>query len=314
MIDAKGVSPVDCDEARLGQVLLNLIVNAAQAIPEGAADRNEIRVSARDDGEDQVLIEVRDTGAGIAPEDLGRIFDPFFTTKPVGVGTGLGLAIVQRIVTDNGGHLTVESQLGSGTTIRISLPAAERLLAPPAPSPAPNPLPPVPPVPGAAPTLAEPALVAPDPCPVVASAPVPIPVSAPALSPPKRPRVLVIDDEIHVLRSIQRGLGRSHDLVVLTSAEEALDRIRAGECFDAIVCDLMMPEMTGMDLHAALTASGSPAVRSMVFITGGAFTQRARDFLASVDNPYLEKPFEFEALRGTIATRRASLASPSAGA
>jgi CheY-like chemotaxis protein len=249
-----------CDEARLGQVLLNLIMNAAHAIPEGAAERNQIRVAARDDGQGHVDIEVRDTGSGIAPENLARIFDPFFTTKPVGVGTGLGLAIVQRIVTDHGGHVTVESEVGRGTTVRVMLPAARR----------------------------------PD-----TRMPVSPPGPAPAVT-PLRPRVLVIDDEVQVLRAIQRNLGSTHEVIALTRAEEALERLQGGERFDAIVCDLMMPEMTGMDLHAALATAGSTAARSMVFITGGAFTPRAREFLASVDNPRLEKPFDFEVLRRTI--------------
>ncbi len=110
-------------EARLGQVFLNLIVNAAQSLPEGSAEDNEIRVSTRLDGE-RVFVEVADTGAGIPPEIIGRVFDAFFTTKPVGVGTGLGLAICQRIVTDLGGELTVESALGKGTTFRAALPVS----------------------------------------------------------------------------------------------------------------------------------------------------------------------------------------------
>src|SRR5258706_4242795 len=117
------VRGVDANEPRLGQVFLNLIVNAAQALHEGRAEDNEIRVSTRLDGE-RVVIEVSDTGAGIPPEIIGRIFDAFFTTKAVGVGTRLGLAICQRIVTDMGGELTVESAIAKGTTVRVSLPLA----------------------------------------------------------------------------------------------------------------------------------------------------------------------------------------------
>jgi two-component system cell cycle sensor histidine kinase/response regulator CckA len=100
------VPVVEANEARLGQVFLNLVVNAAQALPAGQAESNQIRVTTRLDGE-RVVIEVADTGAGIPPNIIGRIFDAFFTTKAVGVGTGLGLAICQRIVTDRGGTLTV---------------------------------------------------------------------------------------------------------------------------------------------------------------------------------------------------------------
>jgi PAS domain S-box-containing protein len=117
------VPGVEVNEARLGQVFLNLIVNAAQALPEGHADLNEIRVSTFQSG-DCVVIEVSDTGLGIPPDVIGRIFDAFFTTKAVGVGTGLGLAICHRIVTDMGGELTVASELGKGATFRVALPAA----------------------------------------------------------------------------------------------------------------------------------------------------------------------------------------------
>ena len=115
--------PVVADESRLGQVFLNLLVNAAHAIPEGRADANEIRVRTFVDG-GRVAVEVTDSGAGIAPEHRARIFDPFFTTKPVGQGTGLGLAISRGIVHGLGGEIQLDSQVGRGTTFRVLLPAA----------------------------------------------------------------------------------------------------------------------------------------------------------------------------------------------
>jgi signal transduction histidine kinase len=110
---------------RLEQVFVNLLVNAAQAIEPGAVDRNQIRVTVRKLDED-VAVEIADSGAGIAAANLERIFDPFFTTKPVGVGTGLGLSICHSIVTAFGGDLTVESQEGKGSTFRVILPSAAR--------------------------------------------------------------------------------------------------------------------------------------------------------------------------------------------
>jgi signal transduction histidine kinase len=104
----------------LGQVFLNLLINAAQAIPKGDASRNEILVSTDLAGGD-IVIEIADTGRGISPEILPRIFDPFFTTKGDEEGTGLGLAICKRIVADHGGTLTVESEVGHGTVCRIRL-------------------------------------------------------------------------------------------------------------------------------------------------------------------------------------------------
>ncbi|APR76646.1 Sensory box histidine kinase/response regulator [Minicystis rosea] len=115
---------VVANEARLGQVLLNLLINAAHAIPEDAQGENEITVTTSTDERDRVVIEVRDTGTGI-PEDVRRhIFEPFFTTKTGGAGTGLGLSICQSIVVALGGEITVESEVGKGTAFRVYLPAA----------------------------------------------------------------------------------------------------------------------------------------------------------------------------------------------
>jgi PAS domain S-box-containing protein len=114
------VPPVLGSEGRLGQVFLNLLLNAAQAIPE--AGSNEIRIRCR--RQDQaVLVEISDTGRGISPELQARIFDPFFTTRPLGEGAGLGLAVCHGIVRGLGGQITVRSQVGRGSTFTVSLPA-----------------------------------------------------------------------------------------------------------------------------------------------------------------------------------------------
>jgi signal transduction histidine kinase len=119
------VPPVNGHKARLCQVFLNLLINAAHALPTGQAARNEIRLSVRAGGDKRVLVEVSDTGCGIPPENLERIFSPFFTTKPVGAGTGLGLSVSHSIVTALGGDISVESEVGRGTTFRVSLPVYE---------------------------------------------------------------------------------------------------------------------------------------------------------------------------------------------
>src|SRR5205085_2029004 len=108
------------------QVFLNLLVNAAQAIPVGHAGDNRISVKVRQ-REETVVVEVSDTGCGIPQDIMARIFDPFFTTKPVGVGTGLGLSICHNIVASVGGDITVDSQVGRGTTFTVSLPIARVL-------------------------------------------------------------------------------------------------------------------------------------------------------------------------------------------
>jgi CheY-like chemotaxis protein len=247
---------VTANEARLGQVFLNLLVNAAQALPEGRAEHNEIRVTTRLDGE-LVVVEVRDTGPGIPPEIVGRIFDPFFTTKAVGVGTGLGLAICQRIVTDMGGELTVETELGTGTTFRVALPVAREEES-------------------------------------RGTALESVPVAG------RRGQILVVDDEAVVLRSLKRILSKDHDVVAIGTAAEALALCTGGGAFDLILCDLMMPEMTGMDLHRELSRAAPDQAGRMIFITGGAFTEKARTFLSETPKEQIEKPFETANLRAIV--------------
>jgi two-component system cell cycle sensor histidine kinase/response regulator CckA len=115
---------VEGDDARLAQAFINLLVNATQAIRADDRDGNEIRVSTSTDDRGRAVVEVRDTGAGIAPDVVGRIFDPFFTTRPVGEGTGLGLWICHDVVTSMGGEIAVTSEPGKGAAFRIVLPAA----------------------------------------------------------------------------------------------------------------------------------------------------------------------------------------------
>jgi CheY-like chemotaxis protein len=263
------VPSVRANEARLGQVFLNLLINAAQALPEGRAEHNEIKVTTRVDGE-RVVVEVRDTGAGIPPEIVGRIFDPFFTTKAIGVGTGLGLAICQRIITDMDGQLWVETELGSGTTFGVSLPIS-----------------------GENESQVAPAVEA---APVVG----------------RRGRILVVDDEVLVLRSVTRILSKEHDVTALGTAAEALALCVGGAPFDLILCDLMMPEMTGMDLHRELSRLAPELAARMIFITGGAFTEKARSFLTQTPKEQIEKPFQAANLRA-IVQRYLRMALPPAG-
>ncbi len=122
--DYGDIPRVEADEARLGQVFINLLINAAQSLPEGDAAAHEIRLETSTDAQGRAVIQVSDTGAGIAPDVVKHIFDPFFTTKPVGVGTGLGLSICHTIVTGLGGEIGVDSKVGRGTTFRVVLPAA----------------------------------------------------------------------------------------------------------------------------------------------------------------------------------------------
>jgi CheY-like chemotaxis protein len=206
-------------------------------------------------------IRIRDTGVGIPPQVLERIFEPFYTTKPLGVGMGLGLAIAHRIVTAAGGHIAVETQVGQGTTFHVTLPAA-----------------------GAAEE---------EPPREEAKTSPPVPAAA------GRRRVLVVDDDALVVRSVARTLADRYEIVTASSAVEALAHVERGERFDALLCDLMMPQMTGMELHARLEERAPALARRMLFITGGAFTDAAARFLAE-GRACVEKPFEPEALRAAI--------------
>jgi signal transduction histidine kinase len=118
------VPRVPCDDVRLGQVFLNLIMNAAQAIPDGEPASHVIAVQVGVEPDGRVSVSVRDTGTGMTPDVQRRIFEPFFTTKPFGTGTGLGLSIAHGIVRSTGGEIRVQSELGTGTTFRVILPPA----------------------------------------------------------------------------------------------------------------------------------------------------------------------------------------------
>jgi CheY-like chemotaxis protein len=116
----------------------------------------------------------------------------------------------------------------------------------------------------------------------------------------QRARVLVVDDEVLVGRAIKRVLGRKHEVVTAIDGREALQLLEAGEAFDLVLCDLMMPGVSGVDLYERLKARSPEAAGRMVFLTGGAFTGAARQFLDSVPNRRLEKPFDTKALEALV--------------
>jgi signal transduction histidine kinase/DNA-binding response OmpR family regulator len=266
------IAPVVGSRTRLGQVFLNLIINAAQAIPEGHATDNKIEIAIRDAG-NEVVVEISDTGTGIAPEHIERIFDPFFTTKPVGSGTGLGLSVSREIVSRHGGSLSVRSTLGQGSTLTVRLPYGTRV----------------------AEHAAQP---------------------SPAAQGVRRARVLVIDDEPLISRVLQRGLA-NHQVVVADQARDALARIEQGETFDVVLCDLMMPDISGMDIHEHLSREHPAIARRMIFMTGGAFTAKAKAFLTNVTNERIDKPFSLaqikQAVDRTLDRRRRGSSGPAYG-
>jgi signal transduction histidine kinase/CheY-like chemotaxis protein len=262
ILDVRDVPPVAASADRLQQVFVNLLINAAQSITEGAAAQNQIRVAVRPHGDGHVAVEIVDTGCGIPEDVLPRIFEPFFTTKPVGTGTGLGLSICHGIVSEVGGRIEVESRIGRGSTFRILLPVQRTQ-----------------------PRAAEPTFDS--------------PARLPAL---RRQRVLVVDDEPMVGRGIARTLSATADVEVFTGARAALQRLRERDDVDAIFCDLMMPEMTGMQFHEHLASAAPELCERIVFLTGGAFTPLARAFLDRVPNRMLPKPYDPVALRDAVAS------------
>jgi two-component system, cell cycle sensor histidine kinase and response regulator CckA len=258
------VPAVDGNAGRLEQVFLNLLLNAAQAFPEDSDEAdNSIRVTLRAEGA-HVVAEVADNGPGIAPELLGRIFDPFFTTKPVGVGTGLGLPICRGIVQTHGGEITVDSKPGQGATFTLSFPASKL-------------------------------------SPIVPRKSDRTPIEAVGVR--ERGRVLVVDDESVVAHTLKVLLQGEHDLVVAQSGAEALELLGKEAdvaSYDAILCDLMMPGMTGMELFEVLRREHPLLARRVVFMTGGVSMMRVSEFLESVPNAKFEKPFDIAELRRTL--------------
>jgi signal transduction histidine kinase len=117
------VPPVRGSATRLGQVVLNLVINAAHALPEERASDNQLTVTLRQE-ESAAKLAISDTGCGIPEDVLPRIFDPFFTTRASTGGTGLGLSLCRTIVTSFGGNISVRSEVGKGTTVEVALPYA----------------------------------------------------------------------------------------------------------------------------------------------------------------------------------------------
>jgi CheY-like chemotaxis protein len=236
------------NEATLVPVVLNLLVNAAHAIPEGHAECDEIMVTTGVDPSGRLFIEVSDTGAGMSAQTMKQIFDPFFTTKSVGHGMGLGLSLAHATIAACGGEITVASTLGEGSRFRVLLPPAT-----------------------------------PD---VVA------PAAASSTPPPTRSRILIVDDEAPVAHLLRRVLGKEHDVVIAASGGEALATLRADPGFDAILCDVMMPDLTGADVHRTIELESPALARRFVFVSGGAFGERARAYVDATKQPMVVKPFE----------------------
>jgi PAS domain S-box-containing protein len=257
--------PVMGDESRLTQVLVNLVVNAAQAFERAEPEVNRIAIDAELGAPGHVAITVSDNGPGIPAQLRQRVFDPFFTTKPVGEGTGLGLSVSRSLLASMHGELSLDEADSHGTSFVITLPVAN-----------------------------EPA----------EEAPVPRTASrAPSFG---RARIAVIDDEPIVLHVVQRTLSREHDVVTFADPRQALAAIESGRPFDLVLCDLMMPYLSGEELFNRVHAVRPGLTERFVFMTGGQTHPSVQAFLTRVPNERIHKPFALPQLLA-VARRFAAL-------
>lgn len=264
---------VHANEARLGQVFLNLLGNALEALPDRPYEENRISLVVREGSAGHVLVEISDNGRGIPKALQPHVFQPFFTTRAADGGTGLGLSICHGIVTALGGRMELESTPGEGTTFRVLLPrltavtasATERAVSPRAEE-------------GSSAGTNDPL------------------------------RVLLVDDERNLGRALERALEPDVSLQFVTDAREGLDRISRGERYDAVICDLMMPSMNGMDFYEALCRLHPGLAARTGFVTGGTFTTAAREFALRMKDRMIEKPFLASDLHALV--RRMSRSVP----
>jgi CheY-like chemotaxis protein len=248
---------VSAIESELAQIVLNLLLNAAQAIAPGATNQNSVRVAGGVDADGEFAwIEVSDTGSGIPRANLGRIFDPFFTTKDVGKGSGLGLAVSYSLAQAMGGDLTVESEVGRGTTFRLKLPVAQHASDEP-------------------PATRRPSLA--------------------------KQRVLVVDDTEPVARSIA-ALLRDHEVQITSSGAQALEHLERGR-FDVVISDVMMPQMTGIELFERAIEVRAELARRWIFVTGGTLTEDIDAALERIGAPIVTKPIARSDLLEAVASR-----------
>ena len=259
----RDLPPADVDPIGIEQVLTNLLTNAFQAAPRGG--RVTLRARARGD---RLEFEVEDSGPGIPPDVMPRLFEPFFTTKEVGHGTGLGLSVSHSIVLQHGGDIRAEN-LGAGRTgarFVVSLPFVDRRSGPR--------------------TEGD------------ASEPPPPPVD------PIHRRVLVVDDEEAIRSAMRRSLERRGWAVdEAADGREALLRLEVGGrpvAYDAVVTDLRMPGMSGIELCEELGRKHPDLLERTVIITGDTASPTVVEFLARTDRPYLQKPFDMRALVDVI--------------
>ena len=270
------VGAIDGNGAQLSQVFVSMLMSIARALPEDHPERNEIHVATRRDGA-TIVIEISDNGSS-QPDEGQRVFDRFFTMGSAAGEIGLGLSVTRDIVAALGGSTDVERTARGGTLFRVTLPGAPEQLH-------------------------------------LHSEDEP-PASTAARSTfhrglGRRGRILVVDDEPLVGRSLKRHLARKYDIESVTRGREAIERALS-EHYDVILCDLMMPDVSGPDVYDEVKAARPDLAERFIFMTGGAFTPRGRQFLQAVAAPVLSKPFDLAVLDATVkrVAVRASVSAP----
>lgn len=261
---ARNLPPVWADASDMEQVLINLVVNAEQAMAEIKAERR-LTVRTRASGEG-VAIHVIDTGPGIPPHSLDLIFDPFYTTKPRAEGTGLGLSLVHKIVTEHEGRIHAESEVGRGATFHIHLPRASLSAQ-------------------------------------ATGAATAGPRASSVRTAPSRPlRLLLIDDEPAIRSALSRFLTRrGHAVDTAGDGAEALRLL--GDCaplYDVILSDLRMPGISGDELLATLRERDCSCERRVMFLTGDAASGQAARILAASSAPVILKPIALSELASRV--------------
>ena len=224
------------DSEKLGQVFLNILMNAIQAISDKNVEDNAIKVESKLEGS-MVRVSITDTGCGMSLEDRKKIFDPFFTTRPVGSGTGLGLAISYEIVKQHGGKIEVQSELGKGSRFDVYLPVGEGLRDEDSDD---------------------------------------MPIDEPGRGIFEKVRVLLVDDETNVLKAFKRVMPKGIETTATESAEDALNILEQDDGFDIILCDVMMPGMSGAELYNTLREKKPLLQSRFVFITGALSLKKPR--------------------------------------
>jgi CheY-like chemotaxis protein len=264
------LSPVKVDADQMVQVVLNLVVNARDAMPRGGRLSIETRnVGGEASGEHGpgVLLAVRDTGAGMDERTRARIFEPYFTTKGE-KGTGLGLSTVYGIVEQSGGFIRVESQIGQGSSFNVQLPRAEGR-------------------------------------PTEAAAPPPMRARK-----GRGGRVLLVEDELAARRALEELLRDEGHTVLSAGNGIDAEKIwrETRDAIDVVVTDTVMPRMSGPELVARLRAS-HPMVK-VIFMSGHTPETVLKHGGAELGTTFLQKPFEVDDLLATVRRLLAEGASP----